>query len=203
MSFPYYTQLDAMVCGSICLKIIVLLYGKGYLLQTLREVCHITRERVLLMGSNDAAESVGLRSDGVKLIRQQLREEANFPCIVHLNQRHFVVMMLIVQVALVLSQIANNHIRSWLMLYMTMCIEQYSLSYCRRICGTVMQEGYIFIDTIAANIDTFIDELTLGYNTKIGSDGHGLSTRQPTREASTSSLKRLPTRSTPITNEQS
>lgn len=145
MSFPYYTQLDAMVCGSICLKIIVQLYGKGYLLQTLREVCHITRERVLLMGSNDAAESVGLRSDGVKLIRQQLREEANFPCIVHLNQRHFVVMMLIVQMALVLSQMANNHIRSMHMLYMTMCIEQYSLSYCRRICGTVMQEGYIFI----------------------------------------------------------
>ena len=32
-----------------------------------------------------------------------------------------------------------------------------------------------------ANIDIFIDELPLGYNTKIGADGHGLSTGQKQR----------------------
>ena len=81
-------------------------------------------------------------------------------------------------------------------------IAQYSPSCWRRACGTVMQEGYIFSDTIAgnigvsderpdmervrratriANIDTFIDELPLGYNTKIGTDGHGLSVGQKQR----------------------
>ena len=81
-------------------------------------------------------------------------------------------------------------------------IAQYSPSCWRRTCGTVMQEGYIFSDTIAgnigvsderpdmervrratriANIDTFIDELPLGYNTKIGADGHGLSVGQKQR----------------------
>ena len=81
-------------------------------------------------------------------------------------------------------------------------IAQYSPSCWRRACGTVMQEGYIFSDTIAgnigvsderpdmervrratriANIDTFIDELPLGYNTKIGADGHGLSVGQKQR----------------------
>lgn len=81
-------------------------------------------------------------------------------------------------------------------------IAQYSPSCWRRACGTVMQEGYIFSDTIAgnigvsderpdmervrratriANIDTFIDELPLGYNTKIGADGHGLSVVQKQR----------------------
>lgn len=81
-------------------------------------------------------------------------------------------------------------------------IVQYSPSCWRRACGTVMQEGYIFSDTIAgnigvsderpdmervrratriANIDTFIDELPLGYNTKIGADGHGLSVGQKQR----------------------
>ena len=65
-----------------------------------------------------------------------------------------------------------------------------------------MQEGYVFSDTIAgnigvsddrpdmervrratriANIDTFIDALPLGYNTKIGADGHGLSVGQKQR----------------------
>jgi ATP-binding cassette subfamily B protein len=69
-------------------------------------------------------------------------------------------------------------------------------------CGTVMQDGYIFSDTIAnnisvsdeemnatkllnavraANIQGFIEELPLGYNTKIGADGTGISAGQRQR----------------------
>lgn len=69
-------------------------------------------------------------------------------------------------------------------------------------CGTVMQEGFIFNDTIAhniavgedvvdidkmikavevANIKSFIEELPLTYNTKIGQDGLGMSTGQKQR----------------------
>jgi len=69
-------------------------------------------------------------------------------------------------------------------------------------CGVVMQEGYIFSDTIAnnvavgvdyvdkkklthavdvANIKEFIESLPLSYNTKIGMEGVGLSTGQKQR----------------------
>ena len=72
----------------------------------------------------------------------------------------------------------------------------------RNACGVVMQEGYIFSDTIAnniaigvedidknrlrqacnvANIKEYIEALPLGYNTKIGMDGIGLSTGQKQR----------------------
>ena len=72
----------------------------------------------------------------------------------------------------------------------------------RENCGVVMQEGYIFNDTIAkniavgedyvdtkkllhavdvANISDYIDGLPLGYNTKIGNEGSGLSTGQKQR----------------------
>ena len=89
--FPYYKQLDAMDCGPSCLRIIARFYGKSYSLQTLRERCHITKEGVSLLGISDAAESIGFRTIGVKITWEQLRDELPLPCIVHWNQRHFIV----------------------------------------------------------------------------------------------------------------
>ena len=72
----------------------------------------------------------------------------------------------------------------------------------RQQCGAVMQDGYIFSDTIAnnitesdeiidktrllkavqtANIQTFIESLPLGYNTMIGARGNGISQGQRQR----------------------
>ena len=90
MSFPHYTQLDTMDCGSTSLRIVAAFYGRNYSLQNLRERCHITREGVSLLGISDAAESIGFRTTGVKLTWEQLRDEANLPCIVHWNQRHYI-----------------------------------------------------------------------------------------------------------------
>lgn len=72
----------------------------------------------------------------------------------------------------------------------------------RENCGVVMQDGYIFSDTIErniatgdeeinrerlqnatkiANIEGFIDSIPLGYNTKIGASGNGISGGQKQR----------------------
>ena len=72
----------------------------------------------------------------------------------------------------------------------------------RRNCGVVMQDGFIFSDNIArniavgeeepnmeklkhavkvANIHEFVDSLPLGFNTKIGSEGNGISQGQRQR----------------------
>ena len=81
-------------------------------------------------------------------------------------------------------------------------LNTFSVSRWRELCGVVMQDGFIYSDTIAnniapkvegidkkrllnsakvANISDFIDSLPLRYNTKIGSDGHGLSQGQKQR----------------------
>ena len=44
-----------------------------------------------MLGISDAAESIGFRTNGVRLRLKQLVEEAKLPCILHWNQNHFVV----------------------------------------------------------------------------------------------------------------
>jgi ATP-binding cassette subfamily B protein len=89
--FPFYKQLDAMDCGPSCLRMIARHYGKTYSLQTLRERSYITREGVSLLGTSDAAESIGFRTMGVKLSFEQLEKDAVLPAIAHWKQRHFIV----------------------------------------------------------------------------------------------------------------
>lgn len=81
-------------------------------------------------------------------------------------------------------------------------LENFSQKMWRQKCGAVLQDGFIFSDSIAknisvsderidkdrllhaanvANIHSFISSLPLRYNTKIGSDGHGLSQGQKQR----------------------
>jgi len=90
--FPHYTQLDAMDCGPTCLRMIAKHYGRNYTLQTLRERSYITREGVSMLGISDAAETIGFRTNGVKISLEQLNKEVSLPCIIHWNQNHFTVL---------------------------------------------------------------------------------------------------------------
>ncbi|HNQ69541.1 MAG TPA: peptidase domain-containing ABC transporter [Bacteroidales bacterium] len=91
VSFPHYQQLDAMDCGATCLRMIAKYYGKSYSSQTLRQRSYITREGVSLLGISDAAESIGMRTMGVKTTLENLEKEKVTPFIAHWNQNHFVV----------------------------------------------------------------------------------------------------------------
>jgi ATP-binding cassette subfamily B protein len=66
-------------------------YGKTYSLQALRSRSYITKSGVSMLGISDAAENIGFRTRGYRLTWEQLRDEVPLPCIVHWNQRHFVV----------------------------------------------------------------------------------------------------------------
>ena len=89
--FPYYLQLDAADCGPTCLRMIAKYYGRNYSIQYLREHAFITREGVSMLGISDVAELIGFRTVGVQITLEQLRREVSMPCVLHWNQRHFVV----------------------------------------------------------------------------------------------------------------
>ena len=88
--FPFFKQYDAMDCGPSCLRMIAAFYGRTYSLQKLRELSHISREGVSLLGLSDAAEIIGFRTIGARITIEQLME-APKPCVVHWDQDHFVV----------------------------------------------------------------------------------------------------------------
>ena len=91
MKFPNCRQLDSMDCGPACLQSIAQYYGRSFSLEFLREQCHITANGVSLMGICDAASHIGFRTLGVKLTWEQLKNEAQLPCIIHWNKKHFVI----------------------------------------------------------------------------------------------------------------
>jgi ATP-binding cassette subfamily B protein len=80
-----------MDCGATCLRMIAKYYGKNYSLETLREKTYITREGVSMLGISDAAEKMGFKTLGVHCDFERLYADAPFPCIVHWQQNHFVV----------------------------------------------------------------------------------------------------------------
>lgn len=81
-----------MACGASCLRMIARFYGRSFGVSLLQERCHTGHLGVSMLGINDAAESIGFRTLGVKLSLDQLCEEAPLPCILHWNQNHFVVL---------------------------------------------------------------------------------------------------------------
>ena len=80
-----------MDCGPTCLRMIAKHYGRSYSVQYLRERAFITREGVSMLGISDAAESIGFRTQGVRISLEELERECPLPCVLHWNQQHFVV----------------------------------------------------------------------------------------------------------------
>lgn len=89
--FPHYNQYDTADCGPACLRMIARYYGMEYSAEMLRRHCYISREGVSMLGISEAAEYIGFETAAVKITFKQLSEEGVFPCILHWNQKHFVI----------------------------------------------------------------------------------------------------------------
>lgn len=87
----FFCQRDAMDCGPACLVMVCSHYGYRVAIGRVRELCHITRTGVSLLGISEAAETLGFCTQGISCPLETLHE-VDLPIILHWQQRHFVVL---------------------------------------------------------------------------------------------------------------
>ena len=85
-------QLEALECGAACLCMVLAYYGKWIPLEQVRSDCGVSRDGSKAKNVLAAARSYGLEADGYRLEPDYLRAEGTFPCIIHWNFNHFVVL---------------------------------------------------------------------------------------------------------------
>jgi ATP-binding cassette subfamily B protein len=89
--FPFYPQLEAMDCGSTCLRMVARFYGRFFSLEYLREISNTGKDGVSLLDLSEAAEIIGLKTLAVEADIIQLQDVIPKPCIINWGNNHFVV----------------------------------------------------------------------------------------------------------------
>lgn len=89
---PVVMQLEALECGAASLTMILAYYGKWVPLEQVRRDCGVSRDGSNARNILRAARSYGLTAKGYRYEPEGLRNNGTFPCIIHWNFNHFVVL---------------------------------------------------------------------------------------------------------------
>lgn len=89
---PVVMQMEALECGAASLAMILAYYNKWIPLEQVRADCGVSRDGSNARNVLKAARSYGLVAKGFRYEPEDLRKNGSFPCIVHWNFNHFVVL---------------------------------------------------------------------------------------------------------------
>ena len=89
---PVIMQLEALECGAASLAMLMAYYGKWVPLEQVRSDCGVSRDGSNAKNIYFAAQSYGFTVKGYRKTPQSIRENGQFPCIIHWNFNHFVVL---------------------------------------------------------------------------------------------------------------
>ena len=89
---PMIMQMEALECGAACLAMVLAYYQKWIPLEQVRLDCGVSRDGSNMKNVYLAAQHYGLEAHGYKMEIDSLRENATFPCIIHWEFNHFVVL---------------------------------------------------------------------------------------------------------------
>ncbi len=89
---PVIMQLEALECGAACLAMVMAYYDKWIPLEQVRADCGVSRDGSNAKNISRAAKSYGFKVQAFSRTPEILRKKGKFPCIIHWNFRHFVVL---------------------------------------------------------------------------------------------------------------
>lgn len=89
---PVVMQMEALECGAASLTMILAYYGKWIPLEQVRADCGVSRDGSNAKNVLETARSYGLTAKGYRYEPEQLKDKGTFPCIIHWNFNHFLVL---------------------------------------------------------------------------------------------------------------
>ena len=89
---PVVMQMEALECGAASLAMVMAYYDKWVPLEQVRLDCGVSRDGSNARNMLVAARSYGFEAQGFRCEISALRENMSFPCIIHWNFNHFVVL---------------------------------------------------------------------------------------------------------------
>lgn len=89
---PVVIQLEALECGAASLTMVLAYYNKWIPLEQVRSDCGVSRDGANAKNILIAARSYGMVAKGYRFDPQKLKSAGRFPCIIHWNFNHFVVL---------------------------------------------------------------------------------------------------------------
>ena len=89
---PVVMQMEALECGAASLAMVCAYYDKWIPLEQIRLDCGVSRDGANAKNLLVAARSYGFTAKGYRYEPEDLRRLGKFPCIIHWNFNHFVVL---------------------------------------------------------------------------------------------------------------
>lgn len=89
---PVVMQMETLECGAACLAMVLAYYEKWIPLEQVRSDCGVSRDGSNARNIVRAARSYGLAAKGYRYEPEDLRKVGKFPCIIHWEFNHFVVL---------------------------------------------------------------------------------------------------------------
>jgi len=89
---PVIMQMETLECGAASLAMILAYYEKWIPLEQVRADCGVSRDGSNAKNMLKAARSYGLTAKGYRYEPEDLKKNGRFPCIIHWNFNHFVVL---------------------------------------------------------------------------------------------------------------
>lgn len=108
---PVVMQMEALECGAASLSMILAYYGLWLPLEKVRYDCGVSRDGSNAANIFKAAENYGLECSAYRFSMEEIQADASYPCIIHWNFNHFVVLCGFKGGKAIINDPAQGHIK--------------------------------------------------------------------------------------------